>query len=140
MKRSEYEQRRQALEETFESEIATLRAAQQIRLRSLEALWRADPEEDAPPPAPASPAPSAPPTVPLSETVAAVEQILPHLPEVFDKNDVVRLLGWDPPRATLFRALSALVSEERLTIERYSTGRVSNVYRQKVLKAKPEAD
>ena len=40
MKRSEYEQRLRALEETFEAEIATVRAAQQIRRRAFEALWR----------------------------------------------------------------------------------------------------
>lgn len=135
MKRSEYEQRRQALEDAFETELATLRAAHQIRLHSLEALWLANPEEDAPPPAPAvPPAPTARRRT-LSEMIQAVEEVLPHLPEVFDKNDVIRLLGWSPPRATLFRALDALVSKGRLAIENFSMGRVSNVYRQTALRS-----
>lgn len=135
MKRSEYEQRRQALEDAFETELATLRAAHQIRLRSLEALWLANPEEDAPPQVPVVPPIPVARRRMLSEVVVAVEDVLPHLPEVFDKNDVVRLLEWSPPRATLFRALDALVSKGRLTIERSSMGRVSNVYRQTALRS-----
>ncbi|HEX7186040.1 MAG TPA: hypothetical protein VF756_29715 [Thermoanaerobaculia bacterium] len=135
MKRSEYEQRRQALEESFEAEVATLRAAHQIRLRSLEALWRADPEEDAPPQTLAAPSMPPPPRLSLPEMTEALEEVFPRLPEVFDKNDAVRLLGWSPPRASLFRALQTLVFQGRLTVERGSNGRVSNVYRQKVLKA-----
>lgn len=55
MKRSEYERRRRALEETFESELAMLRAAHEVRMRSLEELWLVNPEEDAPSPALAVP-------------------------------------------------------------------------------------
>lgn len=125
MKRSEYEQRLRALDETFEAEIATVRAAQQIRRRAFEALWRADLEDDAP-----SEAPTAPPPLHMA---TALEEILPRLPEVFDKNDVVRLLGWTPSRATLFRALDNLVLAKRLTVERYGRGRTSTTYRQKPL-------
>lgn len=128
MKRSEYEQRRRALEETFEAEIATVRAAQEIRRRAFEALWRADLEDDEPSEAPAAPA--LPPPPPLDLTTA-LEEILPRLPEVFDKNDVVRLLGWDPPRATLFRVLQNLVFKGLLTVEHYGAGRVSTTYRKK---------
>ncbi len=127
MKRSEYEQRRRALEETFEAEIATVRAAQQIRRRAFEALWLADLEEDAPSEAPA--APPMPPPPPL-HMATALEEILPRLPEVFDKNDVIRLLGWTPARATLFRVLDNLVLKGRLTVERCGRGRASTTYRQ----------
>ena len=128
MKRSEYEQRLRALDETFEAEIATVRAAQQIRRRAFEALWRTDLEDDAPAETPATPPP--PPTPP--EISSALKAILPSLPEVFDKNDVVRLLGWNPPRATLFRALDKLVFNGRLTVERSGAGRTSTTYRQKM--------
>lgn len=132
MKRSEYERRRRALEETLEGELATLRAAHQIRLRSLEALWLADPEEDAPPQTPAAP-PMPPPSRPaLPQISVALEEILPRLPEVFDKGDVVRLLGWSPSRATLHRVLGNLVFERRLTIESFGGGRISNKYRKRV--------
>jgi hypothetical protein len=132
MKRSEYERRRRALEETFESELAMLRAAHEVRMRSLEELWRADPEEDAPspalavPPVPAEPPPQQP---PIAE---ALEEILPRLPEVFDKNDVIRLLGWNPPRASLFRALQDLIYAGRLTLKSYGGGRTSNLYSKEV--------
>lgn len=127
MKRSEYEQRLRALEETFEAEIATVRAAQQIRRRAFEALWRADLEDDSPPEAVAAPPPPPPPP----QISAALEEILPHLSEVFDKNDVIRLLGWTPPRATLFRSLQNLVFAGRLTVERYGGGRATTAYRRK---------
>ena len=129
MKRSEYEQRLRTLEETFEAEIATVRAAQQIRRRAFEAIWRADLEDDAPSETLATPAPP-PPAPPQIST--ALEEILPHLPEVFDKNDVVRLLGWNPSRATLHRGLQNLVFAGRLTVERYGGGRATTTYRQKV--------
>ena len=132
MKRSEYERRRRALEETLEGELATLRAAHQIRLRSLEVLWLANPEEDAPTQAPAAPPTPPPPRPALPQISVALEEILPRLPEVFDKNDVVRLLGWSPPRASLFRALNNLIFDGRLAIERFGAGRVSNAYRQRV--------
>jgi hypothetical protein len=132
MKRSEYEQRRRALEETFEAELATVRAAQQIRLRALEALWLADREEDAPSEAPAAP-PMPPPLRPDPPVIStALEEVLPRLPEVFDKNDVIRLLGWNPSRATLFRALESLVFSGRLTVEHFGGGRVTKTYRQKM--------
>ena len=126
MKRSEYEQRRRALEETFEAEIATVRAAQEIRRRAFEAIWRADLEDDEPPEAPA--VPPAPPPPPVDLTTA-LEEILPRLPDAFDKHDVVRLLGWSPPRASLFRFLQNLVLGGRLTVERYGAGRTSTIYR-----------
>jgi hypothetical protein len=133
MKRSEYEERRRALEETFEAEIATVRAAQQIRRRAFEALWRADLEDDEPSQAPA--APSMPPPPPL-HLAAALEEILPRLPEVFDKDDVVRLLGWNPARATLFRNLQGLVFSGRLKVERYGAGRATTTYRKKADEAR----
>ena len=129
MKRSEYEQRRRALEETFEAEIATVRAAQQIRRRAFEALWLTDLEEDAPSQVPAAP-PSPPPAPP--QISDALEEVLPRLPEVFDKNDVVRLLGWNPPRATLFRVLDNLVFSGRLTVKHYGGGRRTKTYMRKL--------
>lgn len=65
--------------------------------------WLAHPEEDLPSPPAALPPPQ--PAVPLARTL---EDIFPRLPEVFDKSDVVRLLGWDPPRSSLFRVLQRL--------------------------------
>lgn len=43
-----------------------------------------------------------------------VQNILDRLPTVFDRWDVVRALGYEPPRATLFRALSSLIRDDFL--------------------------
>jgi hypothetical protein len=136
MKRSEYERRRRALEETFGSELTMLRAAHEVRMRSLEEIWLADPEEDAPSPVLAVPPMPSTPQPPHPAIDEALEEILPLLPEVFDKNDVIRLLGWNPPRATLFRALQNLMFAKRLTLKSYGGGRTSNVYRKNVPDAK----
>lgn len=131
MKRSEYEQRRRALEEACQADLELIRSAHEARLRSLEALWLADPEEEeseAPPPTPvAHPAPR-PVRPPLAQALGAA---LPGLPEVFDKNDVIRALGWTPDRAALFRALENLVHQRRIAVERFGAGRVMTVYRKK---------
>ncbi len=37
-----------------------------------------------------------------------LEEALPRLPEVFDKRDIARVLGYTPPYTTLARALEAL--------------------------------
>jgi hypothetical protein len=131
MRRSEYEQRRRASEEVYQADLELIRSAHEARLRSLEALWLADPEEDGsgdPPPAPAThPAPRLV-RPPLAQ---ALDDALSGLPEVFDKNDVIRALGWTPDRAALFRALDDLVHQRRITVERFGAGRVTTVYRKK---------
>jgi hypothetical protein len=47
----------------------------------------------------------------------------PLLPEVFDKADVVRLLGYEPSRPTLHRAWSRLMQERKIEMENASYGR-----------------
>jgi hypothetical protein len=54
---------------------------------------------------------------------------LPRLPEVFDKYDVANALGYQPARATLFRALERLRDQGVVAIESYSDGGVVTVYR-----------
>lgn len=131
MRRSEYEQRRRALAEIHEADLELIRSAHEARLRSLDALWLADPEEEeseGPPPTPvAHPAPRLI-RPPLAQALGAA---LPGLPEVFDKNDVIRALGWAPDRAALFRALDHLVHQQRIAVERFGAGRVMTLYRKK---------
>lgn len=133
MRRSEYEQRRRALEEVYQADLGLIRSAHEARLRSLEALWLADPEEDSPEsPAPAPAAHPVPaPRLVRPPLAQALDDILPGLPEVFDKNDVLRALGWTPDRAALFRALDELVHQKRIAVERFGAGRVTTVYRKK---------
>ena len=63
MKRSEYEQRRQALEAQLAADIELVRAAHETRVRALESLWLASPEEEAVSPAEGPAAASDPPQV-----------------------------------------------------------------------------
>ena len=130
MRRSDYEQRRRALEETYEADLALIRSAHEARLRSLEALWLSDPEED-PVETPAPAPPVAPPRIVRPPLAQALEDALPGLPDVFDKNDVIRALGWAPDRAFLFRALDDLIHQRRIVVERFGAGRVATTYRKK---------
>jgi hypothetical protein len=108
-------------------------------MRTLEDLWQcttthavspqpmAVPALPSAPPAPPAPAPKpkrAPFSV-LDDLVAA----FPGLPETFDKHDIVRALGYQPSRATLFRALLALGKEGRITNLNYSIGGATTRYR-----------
>lgn len=130
MRRSEYEQRRRALEEIYEADLEMIRSAHEARLRSLEALWGSDPEEDpAENPAPAPPV--APPRIIRPPLAQALDDAFAELPEVFDKNDVIRALGWAPDRAALFRALDDLIHQRRIVVQRFGAGRVTTTYRKK---------
>ena len=48
--------------------------------------------------------------------------VLPELPETFDKHDIARVLGYEPSRATLFRALLALKEGGRIITVSASVG------------------
>src|SRR5262245_46848305 len=56
------------------------------------------------------------------------------LPEVFDKADVVRLIGYEPSRPTLHRAWSRLLQERRIEMERASDGRRPTRFRKSAYK------
>jgi len=142
MRQSEYEGHKRALEAQFQADVELMRASYQARLRALETLWIAAPEE----------ALTVPETLSLGETLPAGEtlrqepasepvmvqrghlsddlaEIFPQLPEVFDKWDAVRALGYEPPRATLYRMLSQLVREGRIAMARHSDGHSPTRYR-----------
>lgn len=151
MRYHEYEERKRALEEQLHADLELVRAGHQARVRALEALWLASPlEEELPaagetaavPPPPANEtrssgtqAPSetqAPPPVRVferGEVLEEVEEALARLPEVFAKPDLVRALGYAPPRATLHRAVQQLLSDRKIVIESFSMGRQPTVYR-----------
>lgn len=112
----EYEKRRRALEEQLRADIALLNAAHEVRLRSLDRLRQEalDGELPAggiePPRATAQPAPPpAPkPVRPRHSVSDDLEAVLPQLPQIFKRQDILRALGYEPPRTTLFRALNRL--------------------------------
>ena len=143
MRHEEYERRRRALEAQFREDLELLRAGYQAKLRALEMLWLAPPGEALPQAVAVSE------TLRLSETLASSETVTPpeppketrrgqvreeieaafaELPEEFDRRDVIRVLGYEPPRATLFRVLEQLVVDQWISVASYSTGRSSTRY------------
>jgi hypothetical protein len=152
MRQSEYEVRKRALEAEFNADVELLRAAYLAKLRALERLWLAAAEDlpaELPPPAvresrlsdtvaanetvrtetprPAPPAP--PPVLRRGQVMDDLADIFFALPEEFEKRDVIRLLGYEPPRATMYRVLSGLISEKMVQITRYSEGHRATRYR-----------
>src|SRR5436305_6938881 len=143
MRHEEYERRRRALEAQFREDLELLRAGYQAKLRALEMLWLAPPGEALRQAAAVSE------TLRLSETLASSETVTPpeppkeirrgqvreeieaafaELPEEFDRRDVIRVLGYEPPRATLFRVLEQLVVDKWISVAWYSSGRSSTRY------------
>jgi hypothetical protein len=81
---------------------------------------------DAAPPAPAaSRKPSSPPGAFLND----LRDVFSQLPEVFDKKDGVRLVGYEPTHSTFHRALTRLEDEDAVAIEDYSEGGWHTTYR-----------
>jgi hypothetical protein len=147
----EYERRRRAIEEQLHADLELIRAGYQAKLQALDALWLGASAErrDAPPEEPtraetrietlasaaietlasaeaqtASPFPAEPPRKSRrGDVLNDILDILPLLPDVFDKADVVRLLGYEPTRPTLHRAWSRLILEHKIDMERASDGR-----------------
>lgn len=147
MIRSEYEERLRVLEAQRQADIALINAAHEIRVRSLERLCQAPAEADGVAAVPAVPgngtlpAPAfhtavsaAPAAAPRKlrqrgEVLFDLEKALPQFPEVFDRRDIVRVLGYEPPRATLFRALRQLQADGAVAMEDYCLIGTLNAYR-----------
>ncbi|MEA2559706.1 MAG: hypothetical protein QOH06_1210 [Acidobacteriota bacterium] len=102
MTRDEYDERLRALDAQLQTDIALIHAGHEARVRSLGSLW----QTAAPAPLPAA-APKKT-ARPAWSTLDEIEEALPLLPEVFDKRDITRVLGYTPPYSTLLRALAEL--------------------------------
>jgi hypothetical protein len=143
MRFDEYQERRRVLEEQLQTDLELIRSAHRAKLQSLELLWLSSAQRDA-----AGSTPPEPQRVPESqeqnETQAPVEtqrtrrtgsaeydveDVLPVLPELFDKGDIIRALGWEPHRATLQRALDRLRAGKQIAIEIRGEGRRPTRYR-----------
>jgi hypothetical protein len=69
---------------------------------------------------------------PMRERYSVVndlEAALPDLPEVFDRRDIIRALGYVPARTTLLRALGMLQKEGAIDVEDPSPGGLTTSYR-----------
>ena len=143
MKREEYEQRKRRLEEQLRAGVELLEAAYREQMRALDLVWMARSEEEmmlSPLPALETARPAAreeAPRIPapvarrrqrgdLSEEVMAA---LDSLPEVFDRNQVCEVLGYQPDRSSLFRVLQQLAFQGVLAFESYGGGRRTTKYR-----------
>jgi hypothetical protein len=145
MRFDEYQERKRVLEEQLQADLELIRSAHRTKLQALELLWLSSAEREAAGSTP--PEPQEPPrreSQGQNETQAPletqrtrrtgsaedeVEDVLPVLPDLFDKDDVIRALGWEPHRATLQRALNRLRIGKQITIEIRGEGRRPTRYR-----------
>jgi hypothetical protein len=145
------------LEAQFQADVELLRASYELRLQALETLFHSPGEGafpaplalkgrpilrlaatagDSEPAAAAAPGEStAPPAAPdkpklkRGQVMDDLAGIFERLPEEFDLQDVVRALGYKPPRATLYRALMELLTEGHVKMAHHSDGRTPTRYR-----------
>lgn len=134
MTREEYEARRRRLDEELRAAVEMLKTGHQTQVQALNLLWRMSSEGGAQPVAP--PPPAEPKAAArrrgagvLRDDVAA---ILPRLPELFTKDDIARLLGEVPDRASLLRVLRDLETAGSVFTETFGRGRNPSVYRRLV--------
>jgi hypothetical protein len=147
MTRDEYEERKRRIEahHRFSSEL--IDAARQQELRALELVWMTTaegsfgrslprmPSEEAillsvssAPPGKGTP-PAKAPRRALWEVVEKVVEVLPGLPELFDRNDICQAIGYELDRGTLFRVFERLVDEGRVKRVTRGEGRIPSQYR-----------
>jgi hypothetical protein len=138
MTQNEYELYRRRLDEQLESGIELLKAAHEQQVRALEMVWTMGRSEEGVRPAPSAvpakaPAALPPPSRPARrgawELANDVEAALPGLPDVFNRNDVVRALGYEPDRASLYRVLQDLAHEGTIVQASIGGGRIPTTYR-----------
>lgn len=144
MTREEFEERLRALEAQHQADVALMNAGHEARIRSLLSLWQtaappaATPQPtvipetvpEAPPPAPAPVQEPAPKRKRERHSVLNdLAEAFADLPEIFDKHDIVRALGYEPSRTTLFRALLAFNKEGLIATESLSSGGTTTRHR-----------
>ena len=75
------------------------------------------------------PPPAAPVRRPPGQAQADIEAVLPRIPEVFEKRDLVRAIGYEPSRATMLRVIADLLLHHRIKVIEPSDGRLPTKYR-----------
>src|SRR6185295_15085586 len=167
MTRDEYEERKRRIEEQHRSGIELLEAARRQQLRALDLVWMTTAAGDVDglgaswgeaafqPLAVGGPErltiPAAPPDAPsalpprrlrraFGEFIVEIEGALARVPEVFDRNDVTRVLGYEPDRGSLFRVLQELAQEGSITVVTRGEGRHPTRYRKVATEAPDDTD
>src|SRR6185295_8360345 len=147
MTREEYEDRRRRLDEQLRAGVELLEAAHRQQARALDLVWMTTADEavalprfleapsrpEAQPAAAPAQAPPGPPPRPARrapwQLQGEVEAALAHVPDVFDRNDLCRALGYEADRASLYRTLWDLVRKGVLALEDRGRGRTPSTYR-----------
>jgi hypothetical protein len=146
MTRDEYEQRNRRLEEELRAGVALLETAYRHQVRALQLVWAAaGGDVEIPPSAvatfPRGPAAAAPafPALPAASPRPArrgawdlyndVQDALDEAPEVFDRSDICRILGYEPNRGSLYRTLQELIRDGDCAMEERGTGKMPTRYR-----------
>jgi hypothetical protein len=142
----DYERFRKRLEQQLRADVELIYEGYRAKLRAYESVagLRGDLDgEDWPPlelapslaPAPGraqlSAAPAAAPEAPTPprrrgkayELFNAIFDLLATLPEVFDKGDLVRALGYEPRRTTLHGTLELLIEEGLIDVAQHGRGK-----------------
>jgi hypothetical protein len=139
MEHNDLEQHKRALDDQLRAAIDLLKAGHAAQMRELEARWQSSEAGVAEPPLDPEPAAPAQVRQPTGSLYDEVLSVLAELPEEFDKNDVLRVLGYTPNRISLFRVLRALGDAGRIENKTYGSGRTMSVYRKKHDGADPSA-
>lgn len=152
MTRDEYEQHMQRLAEELRAGVELLEMAHRNQVRALKLVWATTGGEgvEIPPPVVAATVRSVPsPAVPVQAAVPApvpqpgrrgpwalfndVQAALAEAPDVFDRNDICRLLGYEPDRGSLYRTFQELIDNGALEIQQSGSGKWPTRYRKKGL-------
>jgi len=146
MTRDEYEKRHRRLSEELRAGVELLEAAYRSQVRALQLVWAAAggdveipaavvaaPPGGTAPAAPALLAPAAAPAPPARrgawDLYDDVRDALDKAPEVFDRKDICRILGYEPNRGSLYRTLQELVQDGDCVVEERGAGKVPTRYR-----------
>jgi hypothetical protein len=132
MTNEQYEQLKVRLAEQLREGVALLEEGYQRQLRALELVWRADANGAAPlgQESTAAAAPGGLAVKPARPRLAGgrlledLRTALPRIPEVFDKNDLLRALGYEPERSSLHRALTRLIHEGVVVLDSQGAGKI----------------
>jgi hypothetical protein len=159
MTHDEYEQRKRRLEEELRAGVALLEMSFRHQIRALQLVWAASggdveipslvmalpeasrllpaaPVLPAPPPAPAPPPPT---RRGAWDLLFDVQTALPKVPDVFDRGDICRAIGYEPDRGSLYRSFQNLIEEGAIAIEQRGTGRQPSRYKKTGASTTPAA-
>jgi hypothetical protein len=152
MTHDEYEQRKRRMEEELRAGVELLETAHRHQLRALQLVLVATGGEGVEIPKPvmtAAPLMLSAPAMPAAPTLPAaapqpvrrgpwalfndVQDALAEVPEVFDRNDICRILGYEPDRGSLYRTFQELKREGVLSLQHRGTGKWPARYRKTAL-------